>query len=145
MVKIYFCGSIRGGRELAVTYSKLIQMLKAYGEVLTEHIGLESVIRAEAATYSDKEIFARDIRWLEESDVVIAEVTAPSLGVGYEIGHAVKIGKPILCLFNIKLEKTLSAMISGCPDITLIKYTRTEELNKPVGKFINQHAARQTS
>lgn len=32
--------------------------------------------------------------------MVVAEVTQPSLGVGYELGWAVALGKPILCLFR---------------------------------------------
>lgn len=32
--------------------------------------------------------------------VVVAEVTQPSLGVGYELGWAVALGKQILCLFR---------------------------------------------
>jgi hypothetical protein len=38
-MNIYFCGSIRGGRNLAATYEKMIEMLKSYGKVLTEHLG----------------------------------------------------------------------------------------------------------
>lgn len=32
--------------------------------------------------------------------VVVAEVTQPSLGVGYELGRAVVLNKQILCLFR---------------------------------------------
>lgn len=32
--------------------------------------------------------------------VVVAEVTQPSLGVGYELGRAVTMGKKIFCLFR---------------------------------------------
>jgi nucleoside 2-deoxyribosyltransferase len=44
-------------------------------------------------------IYERDVAWLRESDFVIAEVTQPSLGVGYELGFAEAISKPILCLY----------------------------------------------
>ena len=49
---------------------------------------------------SDQEIHDRDLQWIIESDMLVAEVTIPSLGVGYEIGRAIEMGKPILCLFN---------------------------------------------
>ena len=32
--------------------------------------------------------------------VLVAEVTQPSLGVGYEIGRAVDMNKRILCLYR---------------------------------------------
>ena len=38
-MKIYFCGSIRGGRENAALYHRMIEFLKGYGPVLTEHVG----------------------------------------------------------------------------------------------------------
>ncbi len=38
-LKIYFCGSICGGRQDQVLYEKIINHLKTYGKVLTEDIG----------------------------------------------------------------------------------------------------------
>lgn len=37
--RIYFCGSIRGGRDDVHIYKDIISQLGAYGEVLTEHVG----------------------------------------------------------------------------------------------------------
>ena len=37
--KIYFCGSIYGGRHDADLYARLISLLKGYGTVLTEIVG----------------------------------------------------------------------------------------------------------
>ena len=39
MWKIYFAGSIRGGRQDQVLYEKLVDALKTYGKVFTEHVG----------------------------------------------------------------------------------------------------------
>ena len=36
---IYFCGSIRGGKQDTLLYRRIIEQLKQYGEVLTEHVG----------------------------------------------------------------------------------------------------------
>ena len=38
-MKIYFCGSIRAGRQDADLYARLINQLREYGSVLTEHVG----------------------------------------------------------------------------------------------------------
>ena len=40
------------------------------------------------------------MQWLSQSHVVVAEVTQPSLGVGFEIARAVTLNKPVLCLFR---------------------------------------------
>jgi len=136
MIKIYFCGSIRGGQELVETYAQLIELLQNYGKVLTEHIADKSIIEKEALTQTDDEIYSQDVNWLEESDLVVAEVTVPSIGVGFEIGYAVKMKKPILCLYNKAAIHTISAMISGCPDVETIHYLSIEELKEPLERFI---------
>ena len=48
-----------------------------------------------------------------QCSVVVAEVTVPSLGVGYEIGRAVAMGKQVLCLYRPQEGRLLSAMIRG--------------------------------
>ncbi|GAB1301119.1 2'-deoxynucleoside 5'-phosphate N-hydrolase 1 [Apodemus speciosus] len=70
----------------------------------------------EEATGGDRLIHERDLAWLRQADVVVAEVTQPSLGVGYELGRAVALGKPILCLFRPQSGRVLSAMIRGAAD-----------------------------
>lgn len=42
-MKVYFCGSIRGGRDDVTTYQRIIQKLKSYGSVLTEHVGSDTL------------------------------------------------------------------------------------------------------
>ena len=49
---IYFCGSIRGGRDDAALYKRIIDRLKQYGEVLTEHVGDASVMEKEKGMHS---------------------------------------------------------------------------------------------
>ncbi|MBD0404964.1 nucleoside 2-deoxyribosyltransferase [Flammeovirga sp. EKP202] len=121
-MKIYFSGSIRGGREDAKLYAQIIEELKQYGEVLTEHIGQMDLQEDEI---TDIQIHDQDMAWLTASDVIIAEVTVPSLGVGYEIGRGLEMKKPIYCFH--RTEKT-SAMISGCETINTYKYTELEEI-----------------
>ena len=85
-MKLYFAGAIRGGRQDASTYHAMIAHLQTHGEVLTEHVGSKALSDGGEQDLTDKEIHARDISWLEECDAVVAEVTTPSLGVGYELG-----------------------------------------------------------
>ena len=120
-MKIYFAGSIRGGREDRKLYQDLILYLRNFGEVLTEHVGDGELFQKEREL-TDEQIYRKDRTWLEQCDVVVAEVTTPSLGVGYEIGLAESLGKKILCLFRTGAGKKLSAMISGNPRLQLKSY-----------------------
>jgi len=140
MVKIYFCGSIRGGRELADVYREIVIYLQNKAVVLTEHVGNEAMIREESKRLSDNELYRRDMKWLQRSDLVVAEVTVPSLGVGYEIGFAVSAGKPVLCLFNPDSGRQLSAMISGCSNITVARYQSIPEAEEHIQHFMVRNA-----
>ena len=130
-MKIYFAGSIRGGRDDAEIYSQIIEFLQGYGEVLTEHVGKKDLNSMGESTLSDKQIHDRDIKWLLESDLIVAEVTNPSLGVGYEIGRAIEAEKKIICLYR-ESDKKLSAMISGSKNIDTIKYYQLEDIKKSI-------------
>jgi len=137
-MKIYFAGSVRGGREDVERYNKIIVFLKTYGEVLTEHIGDNNLSSKGQAQFSDKYIHDRDLKWLRNSDVLIAEVTLPSLGVGYEIGIATSEKTPIIALFKNNTKKRLSAMISGSESIRVIEYSEVEELFSKLDDMLNK-------
>ncbi|MCF6358655.1 MAG: nucleoside 2-deoxyribosyltransferase [Draconibacterium sp.] len=135
-MKIYFAGSIRGGREDAALYLQIIKYLKTYGEVLTEHIGDPNLTELGDDGPTDKYIHDRDLEWLNSADVLVAEVTTVSMGVGYEIGRAVKTGKKVLCLFRPDSGKNISAMISGCEDLKLVNYSNLQEAKKAIAEFL---------
>ncbi len=135
-MKIYFAGSIRGGRDDKELYLHLIQHLSRYGQVLTEHIGDGNVTELGEDGPSDEWIYNRDMDWVRQSDVVIAEVSTPSLGVGYEIGKAEDMNKKMLCLYRNQQDKRLSAMISGNSNVKIARYeTLKDAINHIDGFF----------
>ncbi|KAG5831620.1 hypothetical protein ANANG_G00305630 [Anguilla anguilla] len=114
-MRIYFCGSIRGGRQDVNIYQRIVKKLQTYGKVLTEHVSHGDISEKgeDSALKGDRAIHDRDMEWLVAADVIVAEVTQPSLGVGYELGRAVAMHKKILCLFRPSSGRVLSAMIRG--------------------------------
>ena len=136
-MKIYFAGSIRGGREDAALYLQIIEYLKNFGEVLTEHVGDPKLTALGDDGPSDQYIHDRDLDWLQSADVLVAEVTSVSMGVGYEIGRAVELGKKVLCLFRPGSGKNLSAMIAGCPDLEIVHYETLDQAKVAIVKFLN--------
>ncbi len=134
-MKIYFAGSIRGGRQDAELYGHIIGLLKKHGEVLTEHVGQQAPGRGEAAL-SDEDIYQRDMMWLEQADVVVAEVTVPSHGVGYEVARAEALEKAVLCLHRPNAGQPLSALIAGNPDLTCEQYQQPDDLRPVLERFL---------
>ena len=135
-MKIYFAGSIRGGRDDLDYYIEIINYLKNFGIVLTEHIGDATLTSFGENNTTDKLIHDRDMDWLLNSDVMVAEVTNPSIGVGYEIGRAIENGKKVICLYRKKEGKRLSAMIAGSNELILEKYSDIESAKKIINKYL---------
>ena len=125
-LKIYFAGAIRGGHGDEELYGRLIAYLGGFGRVLTGHVGDPDLL-AEERLLTEKEIFQRDMAWLAEADLVVAEVTTPSLGVGYEIALAESLGKKIFCLYRPDFGRRLSAMIDGNPALRVARYGEQRE------------------
>ena len=138
-MKIYYATSISGetNPEAENTNIELIKHLKKYGEVLTEHFADSSLIRVGELTLEDKEIHDRDMKWIMEADVIIAEVSNTSFGVGYEIGRSVENNKKVLCLRR-RQNRRLSAMLSGCDKITVKDYDRVENAKEIIDEFIEK-------
>ena len=137
-MKIYFAGSIRGGRDDAEIYYALIDFLRSFGRVLTEHVGDPGLTEKGDDGPDDRSIYDRDMEWLTGCDRVVAEVSTPSLGVGYELGRATALRKPVLCLYRQRPGRTLSAMIAGCDEIETCAYTSLEDAENKISAFFKE-------
>ena len=112
-MNIYFACSITGGRDFEPAYQQFTQAMLADGhEVPTAHLA-ESNVMALEKVIDPREVYDRDVAWIRACDALIAEVSAPSHGVGYEIGFALGQGKPVLCLAKDGIS--VSKMITGNP------------------------------
>jgi nucleoside 2-deoxyribosyltransferase len=85
-------------------------------QIPTAHL-VESGVGAMEAGIDPQTVYARDVDWIRASDVLIAEVSVPSHGVGYEIAFALGIEKPVLCVYQA--GRKVSKMISGNPAVNL--------------------------
>ena len=125
--KIYFAGSIRGGRADAALYRRMIESMRRTDTVLTEHIGDLSLSPLEREPDADARIYAQDTAWLRACDLVIAECTCPSLGVGYELAFAERLGKPCHIFYN-RARTALSAMLTGAGYFHIHPYESPEDI-----------------
>ena len=110
---IYFCGSKMGGRQDEVLYNILFKKLDRYGDVIQPFDPEKGINQIGSRREHRLSMHDRDVALLTMCDVMVAEVTHPSLGVGYEIGRAVELGKPVLCLYRPLPRKKLSGMLRG--------------------------------
>jgi nucleoside 2-deoxyribosyltransferase len=116
-MNIYFACSITGGRAFESVYQAMVAALVSDGhQVPTAHLA-EAGAGMKESVLHPYEVYERDVGWIRASDALIAEVSVPSHGVGYEIGFALGAGKPVLALYE--QGRTVSKMISGNPDSRL--------------------------
>lgn len=125
--KVYFAGSIRGGRVDADLYKRIIDYIKKTDTVLTEHIGKSNISLKAQTRDIDIHIYERDTNWLKSCDLVIAECTCPSLGVGYELAYAEAHNIPVHIFYD-KSKSNISAMLNGNSYFSIHPYTAEEEI-----------------
>ena len=135
--KIYFAGSIRGGRVDADLYQRLITYMQRTDTVLTEHVGSKELKLMEQGRDRDAKIYDRDMAWLRQSNLVVAECTCPSLGVGYELASAEHLGIPVHIFYHTKTQ--LSAMLTGNPYFHIHPYEKEEEIYKVLEELLNSN------
>lgn len=116
-MKIYLAGSIAAGREFENSIQMISDVLEKMGHTI---VTKDNVVKNNDKTKSKKllsvrkYIVKRDLNWLKNSDLFIAEVSTYSHGVGYEHRCAEEFKKPILLLrHNSLIKKTYSAFLDG--------------------------------
>lgn len=136
-MNIYFACSITGGREFESVYQEIVATLIKDGHAIpTAHLAKSEALENERILMPH-DVYERDINWIKNCDVLIAEVSVPSHGVGYEIGFALNMGKPVLCLHQ--KERKVSKMITGNPDhaLTVLAYSNVEEAISQAHLFLH--------
>jgi len=137
-MQIYFSCSITGGRNEESIYQKIVELLEKEGyQVPTAHLSTSRVMELEAAVDA-VDTYQRDMQWLGEADAVVAEVSTPSHGVGYEIATALAQQKPVFCCYhrNKKVSKILTGNTS--PSLVLAPYSTDEEALGLLRQFLAQ-------
>jgi len=122
-VRVFLATPIRGVRTHEHIYRLMYDRLIALGVEVEGAFGL---FPQDEVGLDEHGIYTRDIATLERSDMLVAEVSTPSLGVGFEIAHAVHLKVPVVCVHQKGTR--VSAMVAGCPDVQLYAYATDEEL-----------------
>lgn len=135
MIKIYFAGAISAGRELQPTYQAMVDFIhERGGEVLSAHVARAEVLSGES-TLTDAQIFSRNLKFIIDCHALVAEVTKPSLGVGFEIAEALHRHKPAICFCQKGIF--LTRMLTGNPAANLsIHFYEHQQWQGPLEDFL---------
>ena len=142
-MNVYFAAPIRGDRSKIETNKYIVNFIKERGhEVLTDHTVKEKEKLIEIENnFGSTNIYKRDMKWIDECDILIAEATAPSFGVGYEVGYMLGSedlrNKKVIILFDRIIESQVSAMVTGNCDKNAIVYGY--ESVDDIGRFLRNY------
>ena len=128
-MNIFFIGSIRGGRINQPLYAHIVEILERHGTVMSKHVADKSLGEYGETDLEKEEIHDRELETLKKSDLVVAEVTNPSLGVGYLISQTTNLNKKVIALYNGEDTFKLSAMIKGNKNVKVCLYKTEKELD----------------
>lgn len=127
-MNIFFTGAVRGGRAHQPEYAAIVSLLQKQGTAFSSHVSDDALSPFGETHLSGSEILERELRALAKSDIVVAEITTPSLGVGYLIRAATTQGKRVIALYKGSDVLRLSAIIKGDEKINLYTYHDTKDL-----------------
>lgn len=138
-MKIYFGFTVAGDRSSIATARKVVHLLEEMGhEVLTRHLVADNAWEADRSI-SPRDVYQRDMVWLQQCQLFVAEVSGSSFGLGFETGYLLgATNKRVILLYRRELESKVSLLITGNmhPNCTLVPYGAVEEVEEFVARNI---------
>lgn len=145
-MNIYLACTVRGDRGAVTALRTLADSLEASGHtVLTRHL-LEDDVDAAESALTDRDVFERDMQWLTSADVVIADASGSSYGVGFEVGYVLgrseRTTQRVLLLYAESRRGVVSRLITGNshPHCTTRAYRDAGDLIACVEEFFARQA-----
>jgi len=138
---VYFGFTVAGSRSSVEAAKKIVEVLQSMGhEVLTSHLLREDAWEGDRRL-PPQEVFARDMRWLAQCDIFIAEVSGSSFGLGFETGYLLgATPKKTILFYERAVERMISLLIVGNThsNCILAPYSRLDELEELVRTCVSQ-------
>jgi 2'-deoxynucleoside 5'-phosphate N-hydrolase len=140
-MRIYLACTVRGDRSGVKAGREIARHLQHRGhEILTTHLLADDVDDAEAAV-TERDVFERDMEWLSQCEVLVAEASGSSFGVGFEVGYilgrARESGQRVLLLYESARRASVSRLIVGNCDAACV--TLGYESLDEVLAFLDRH------
>jgi nucleoside 2-deoxyribosyltransferase len=116
-VKIYLACTVRGDRAAVAALREACARLQQHGhQVLTAHL-LGDDVEAVESTLTNRQVYERDIEWLDACDAVVADASGSSFGVGFEVGYvlarAPRTRQHVYLLYDANRTNRISRLITG--------------------------------
>jgi len=137
-MKIFFTASLSGKEKYLDNYKKIVETLEKEGsEVIASHVLEKNRQEVEKESLSERQDYQKQFhKWINRADLVVAEISYPSTGVGYQLTHALEKGKPVLSL-HVE-EKTPVAFIGRPSEKLILASYSLDRLEKILPRLIKE-------
>src|SRR5580765_5167661 len=143
-MRIYLACTVRGDRGAVAGLRSLVAALEAAGHtILTKHL-LDDNVEGAESTLTERAVYERDIDWLEACDVLIADASGSSFGVGFEVGYVLgrsdRTNQRVLLLYRADRRDQISRLIVGNahPRCAVVPYATDAELGAVASRIENR-------
>lgn len=142
-MNVYLACTVRGDRGALDSTRAVASAIASLGHtVLTSHL-LEDAVEDAESQLSERQVFERDLDWLSRADVLIAEASGSSFGVGFEVGYFLAkpgTGRRALLLYDATRRDRVSRLIVGNshPNCTTFAYADPHDLPRVVSQFLRR-------
>jgi hypothetical protein len=132
-MRIFFAHASNDDFQNRERLYQIDQALSRYGEVVT---GSREATPELGSKQEHIAVYERERELLSGADAFVAEVSYPSLGVGYEIALAERHGLPILCLYQKRPDLgPLSVMMTGNRELRVFEYQSVIDIDRILRLF----------
>jgi len=133
-MQVYLAAAMTNPDRDLPSIQRFLAAIEGLGHrVPTRHVADPGGAAADRAL-ADAELAQRDLAWLAASDAMVAEVSAPSHGVGVEVMAACARGIPVLLLRREGVR--VSRLLLGLPGVEVAGYADAEAGCAAVAAFL---------
>lgn len=123
-MKILFTTSLTGKKFYLNNYKEIVEVLEKGGhKVISNHILKTTRSEIEKESSRERQEYHKKLHhWINQSDLVVVEVSYPSTGVGYILTYALEKGKPVLAL-HVEEKIPITLMSEPSDKLILASYS----------------------
>lgn len=135
---ILYCTGTKGSSQ---SDQKLLKNVIEFNESLGHTVLSESSSKFNSTIpLTENQVYKRNLKWIDGSKIVIAEISNSDLEIGIEIAYALFQRKiPVLALYIADAPK-ISSMLAGCdsPLLTIQKYRDVSEMQSIIKTYLSK-------
>lgn len=137
-MKIYFTAASDVGDTTKEHYRKIIGLVRAQNLNVTESLftDISSISLDDPSDFGD--VYNHILKNIDASDILIADISEGSSGVGYQIYHAIYQKMPVILIYSDSKRSNPSVVIRGIKSkkVLSLKYSTFEDLKKSLSSLI---------